>query len=201
MALSHLLSPRTAPSHPRGIVSCLCGQPRLLLSLPVPVNSCLQYLVYKGQAVSKAEVSRYINSSTPGLSLAVCAVLAGELPCMPGQLHETTRSLASQCHLPAELVWQPEACKSYPQRASSPVCSSEHVPQRCLGLETQTQRCVWVRTGQLTPQFICKLSVCRITCGRVRCSADYCECRFIASETLSVLGLGPLRNVISFPGF
>lgn len=79
----------------------------------------------------------------PGHSLAVCSVFASKFTCREGQLHET-RSL---CYLPEKLTWQLKPCKSYL------INSSGHTPQQCIGAEKRIQRYVWVRTGQLVPQF------------------------------------------------
>lgn len=116
-------------------ISC---PPGLLLLIQEPSVSCLHGLaLLAAEPTTPCELLPSISgvqgvgsvhgwsdmmqcSSTPGLSLAVCILLAGELSCRQEQLHETTRSLASLCHLPAELTWQPNACKSYPQRALSP---------------------------------------------------------------------------------
>lgn len=73
----------------------------------------------------------------------------------------------------------------------------------CLGSALvwgQSQRWVWVRTGQLIPQFVDKLLVCRIVHERIGCSADCSEHWSTASKTFNMLALKPLRNAISFPG-
>lgn len=119
-ALGHLLSPRTAPSDPRTTVSCLHGLALLAAEPTIPCELVPSISGVQGVGSVHGWSDTMQRSSTPGLSLAVCILLAGELSCRQEQLHETTRSLASLCHLPAELTWQPNACKSYPQRASSP---------------------------------------------------------------------------------
>lgn len=186
MALSHLPLPRTAPDL-RATVSGLRGSALLATETTSPCEVLPSISGLQGVGSGQGWSDMNHHSNTPGLSLAVWALLAGELPCRQGQLHEMTRRLASQCHLPAELMWQPKACKSYPQYTLSPC------------LETWIQRCVGSGQGSLYVS-----SFTSYLCGELHTGesvADYCEHCSIASETLNMLGLRPLRNAISFLSF
>lgn len=200
IALSQFLPCRSASSDPRATVSCLCGSALLAAEPPSPCELLPSIHDVRVAWNDQGWSDTIHHSSTPGLSPAVWSPFASELLYRQGQLHEMTRSLSFQCCFPAQLLWQPRACKSYPQEALSPCLQLWAYALAVLWFGDKAKGVLGSGQGNLYLIFVGKLVVCRIIHGRTGCSADCSEHCSIAPKTFNGLALKPLMNAISFPG-